>query len=146
MDWTIDYSPLPVYIRVATSGAATVEDNKAMWNELLAAENWSGGTSILLKSSEARPTGTEGYHITQETARYFIERMADIGESCIAFVRADRDVFNYTSQLQYAIRMRGSSVIIRNFGNEQAAIDWLKTIYREAEKKSETQPSTTPNN
>lgn len=144
MDWTIDYSPLPVYIRVATSGSATVEDNKAMWNELLAAENWSGGTSVLLESSEARPTGTEAYQITQEMARYLIDRMAEIGESCVAFVRADRDVFNYTSQLQYAIRMRGSSVIIRSFGNEQAAIDWLRTIYHETEKKPQNPSSIDP--
>jgi hypothetical protein len=135
MDWSIDYSPLPVYVRVATSGVATVEDTKAMWNELLASENWSGGTSVLLESTEIRPAGTEGYHLTQEMARYFIERMAEIGESCVAFVRADRDVFNYISQLQYAIRMRGSSVIIRSFGNEQAAVEWLKAIYREIEKK-----------
>jgi len=134
MDWSIDYSTLPVYVRVATSGVTTVEDTKAMWNELLASEDWSRGMSILLESTEVRPAGTEGYHLTQEMARYFIERMAEIGESCIAFVRADRDIFNYTSQLQYAIRMRGSSVIIRSFGNEQAAIDWLKAIYRETEK------------
>jgi hypothetical protein len=144
MDWTIDYSPLPVYIRVATSGVATVEDTRAMWDELLASENWSTGTSVLLNSSEVRPAGTEGYHITQEMARYFIERVAEIGESCIAFVRADRDVFSYTSQLQYAIRMRGSSVIIRSFGKEQAAIDWLQTIYREDGKKSDHDSSVEP--
>ena len=129
MDWTIDYSPLPVYIRVATAGVATIKGSKVMWDEILASENWVSGTSILFEHSAARPQGTEGYHLTQEMTRYFSEKVAEIGDSCLAVILADRDVYHYVSQFQYAIRLRGSAVIIRSFADERAAVEWLEAVY-----------------
>jgi len=134
MDWKIDYSPLPIFIRVVTGGTATAEDNKAMWDEILASEHWAPGTSVLLENAAARPTGTDGYHINQEMTRYFAERVDEIGNGCLAIMQADRDIYNYVSQFQYAIRMRGSSVIIRSFSDAPTASQWLETVHGETEK------------
>jgi hypothetical protein len=134
MDWRIDYSPLPVYVRIVVAGTSAVADNKAMWDDLLASECWAPGTSVLFESSVIRQMGTGSYHSMQEVARHFAERAGEIGESCLAVLRADRDEFNYVSQFQYAVRLRGSSVTIRNFTDERAAVEWLETVYHDKER------------
>jgi hypothetical protein len=127
MDWNIDYSPLPVYIRIATEGPVSFEDTKAMWDEILASREWIPGTCVLFDSGSVRPR-TVGDRVTDETAHYFIEREKDIGECLIAVFRGHPEIYRFSSQFQYAIRMRGSSVVIRNFSTEKAAIEWLSLI------------------
>jgi hypothetical protein len=78
VNWEIDYSPLPVYIRVATAGTVSFEDHKALWDKLLASEHWSPGIGVLMDSAAIPPTGVKGYRITQAAAKYFVERDADI--------------------------------------------------------------------
>ena len=139
MNWSIDYSPLPVYIRVTTDGTASLEDTTAMWDEILASEFWKPGTSLLFDSGAVRRLGPGGYRLTQETAHYFISKNAEIGESNIAVFRGHEEIYRFSSQFQYAVRMRGSAVIIRNFSNEQTAVDWLSIIAHEDSEPPMTQ-------
>jgi hypothetical protein len=141
MDWTIDYSPLPVYVRVATGGMATAEGSRVMWDEILNSEHWVPGTSVLFRHLAARLQGTEGYRLTQGLTRYFAEKVAEIGDSCLAVILVDSDVYHYLSQFQYAIRMRGSSVIVRSFTDEQTAIEWLEAVYRDQHAKKSDKTS-----
>ena len=128
MKWNIDHSNLPVYVRVTVEGQPAVEDNRAMWDEILASEHWKPGTSILYDNSRLDALGTTATRITEESVRYFIEREAEIGPTCIAVYRGTRDIPTYSRQFQYAIRLRGSSVIIRNFADEDAAVEWLSIL------------------
>ena len=69
MNWEIDLSTLPVYIRVATVGTVSFESHKVMWDEILASEHWTPGTCVLMDSAAIPPSGANGYRITQAAAR-----------------------------------------------------------------------------
>jgi hypothetical protein len=135
MKWTIDHSNLPVYLRVNVEGKPTVESNRALWDEILKSEAWTPGTSVLFDSGRLEPLGPEANHLTQESVRYFIEYADEIGPSCIAVFRARPETYSYSRQFQYAIRLRGSAVIVRRFSDEQAAIDWLNILSGNFESK-----------
>jgi hypothetical protein len=135
MNWEIDFSPLPVYIRVTTAGTVSLGEHKKMWDEIVSSENWTPGTSVLMKSRALPPFGVEGYRITQDAARYFVERNADLDKTCIAVVREDPQNYYHSRQFQYAIRLRGSSVTVRNFTDENSAAAWLENIHLQEDAK-----------
>jgi hypothetical protein len=128
MNWEIDYSPIPVYIRVVTSGIVTADDHSAMWDELLKSGSWKPGTGVLFEAGSIQPLGAEGYRITQQSTRYLIQRKDEIGSSCVALVLAGSENTVHARQLQYAVQLRGSSMVIRNFADEASAIDWLRAV------------------
>ena len=126
MNWEIDFSPLPVYIRVATAGTVAPVEHKAMWDEIISSEHWAPGTCVLMMSDANPPPGAESYQVTRSAVRYFVERDAEIGKSCIAVVRPGPPNYYHSRQFQYAIQLRGSSVVVRNFTDEVSAVSWLR--------------------
>jgi len=128
MNWEIDFSPLPVYIRVATEGTISLGEHRVLWDEILSSKQWTPGMCVLIKADTIPPSGVEGYRVTKAAARYFVERDAEIGRSCIAVVRADPQNYYHSRQFQYAIQLRGSSVVVRNFTNEATAVSWFENV------------------
>jgi hypothetical protein len=130
MKWTIDHSCLPAYLRVTIEGDPTAESNFALWDELLLHDSWTPGRSVMFNVTALQEMGPAANEITQLAIQYFIENEKRIGPSCIAVVRGERGANSYSRQFQYALRLRGSSVVIRYFADEDAAAEWLMHISR----------------
>ena len=125
MKWTFDHSQLPVYLRVIVEGKVSVDDARALMDELVNSQQWHPGMSILVDISELPPTSDNWQVIVRELIRYFVERRHDIGKSCIATVRPHAEAYNYIRQFEYGIRLRGSEAVVRNFVNADHAAEWL---------------------
>jgi hypothetical protein len=125
MKWTFDHSRLPVYLQVTVEGKPSAEEVIALWDEMTMSGLWHPGMSVLLDSSKLAPMGTDGSRIIQDLIRYFIERREQIGKSCIAMVRSNAETYSYVRQFEYGIRLRGSSVVVRNFASPEHAAEWL---------------------
>ena len=126
MKWTFDHAGLPAYVRVSVDGNATAEDSRALWQELIALPEWKPGTSVLIDNRSLEPMGFKNAEMVREVADLFVEKKDEIGASCIAVVRKEPERYSYSRQFEYSIRLRGSPVIVRNFFDEAAAIEWLK--------------------
>jgi hypothetical protein len=88
-----------------------------------------------MDSAAIPPTGADGYRVTQAAARYFVERDPEFGKSCIAVVRANPQNYYHSRQFQYAIQLRGSSVVVRNFTDETSAVAWLEAVQLHSDTK-----------
>ena len=128
MKWTLDHSFLPVYLRVAIQGKSTAAANRALWEALLSHEDWRPGTSILFDVTGMEQLGDSANEITEASITYFVENKERIGPSCIAVVRGHNEINGYSNRFQYALRLRGSSVVVRNFADETSAVEWLAHI------------------
>ena len=125
MKWKFDHSRIPVYFRVDVEGSVSADEMAAFWSELIAHPEWRPGTSILIDNNHLEPLGPGAPEIIKRSTSFFIENQSAIGPSCIAIVRTTAEIYLYSRQFEYALRLRGSSVVVRNFGDEGAAIEWL---------------------
>jgi hypothetical protein len=125
MNWQIDHSPLPDYIRAALDGKPTLEDYQTFWSEIIGSENWRPGTAILKDIRNREPLGTDGYEIVRGIAEYLTSEKDRVGKSMLAIVANAHDGYSYGRVLEYAVRIRNSGMLIRTFGDESSAIQWL---------------------
>ena len=124
MKWTVDHSRTPLYIRVKVEGTPTVEDTLELWEQLLSCKNWRPGTGLLIDNSEIGP-GSAGSQILDALAKYLVIKQKAIGDSRIAVLGSKTDINRYSRQLEYGLKLRGVSLLVRNFGDEPAAVEWL---------------------
>ena len=125
MNWHIDHSPLPDYIRASLEGTPTLEDYQVFWSEVIGSENWRPGTPILKDIRNREPLGSDGYNIVRGIAEYLTSEKERVGKSRLAIVANASDGYSYGRVLEYAVRIRNSGMVIRTFGDESAAIEWL---------------------
>jgi len=125
MKWTIDHSRLPVFIRVDVDGTASSEDNIALWSALLSLNEWQPGTSVLIDNRKLEPPRIGSSQMMMDLTQFFIQRKEKIGPACIAIIRTSSEGYAYSRQFEYGLRLRGSEVIVRNFGDEKEAVAWL---------------------
>ena len=136
MKWTFNHSRLPVYLRVDVEGSISADEMAAFWSDLIAQPDWRPGTSILIDNVRLDPLGPNAPDVIKTSTTFFIENQDAIGPSCIAIVRTTAEIYLYSRQFEYALRLRGSSVVVRNFGDETAAIEWLTDHAAMGEKRS----------
>jgi hypothetical protein len=127
MDWYIDKSPLPKYLRLVITGKPSVEEYLELWRNVLAIDDWKQGTPILQDVTGREPLGSEAHRIQTAIADLLTEHRDRIGSSNIA-VFTNPDVYNYGRILEYALRLRGSQMLIRTFENEDEAVEWLNYV------------------
>lgn len=131
MKWSIDKSHLPEYLKLTVSGGPTAEDYVRMWNEVLSLDEWERGTPVLKDITRRAPLGPSAHEIQSAVADLLDEHRSLIEESTIAiFASAASDIYNHDRILEYALRLRGSTMLIRTFENEKDAIDWLARMRR----------------
>jgi hypothetical protein len=126
MKWLIDNSSLPKYIRVSVSGEFAPDGYRAMWNDIIGSVNWRAGTSVLIDNSGLKPLGPVAGKYIEDAVRYFVEKRIEIGPACIAIFLSGPEIFRFSRVFEYAIRMRGSGAVVRNFADESSAIEWLE--------------------
>lgn len=124
MRWTLDHSRAPFFIRVIVEGTPSVEATLELWDELLGCEEWRPDTSVLIDNS-GLDSGWVDPDILDALAKYLISKQRSIGNGRIAMLGSTSDVNPYGRQLEYGLKLRRVSVLVRNFGDERAAIDWL---------------------
>ena len=125
MNWQIDHSSLPEYIRASLDGTPTLEDYQAFWTELIGSENWRPGTPILKDIRNRERLGSDGYDIVRSVAEFLTSENERVGQSMLAIVANAHDGYSYGRVLEYGLRIRNSGIVIRTFGDEEAAIEWL---------------------
>src|SRR5262245_24910339 len=103
MKWTFDTAFLPAFVRISVEGKATVEDSRALWNELIALEEWKPGISILVDNRDLEPLGSSASEIVREVSDLFIGTRDEIGAGCIAVVRREPELYSYSRQFEYSI-------------------------------------------
>src|SRR4029078_1179425 len=107
MRWELDRTNLPAYIRVNTSGQATLSDYVAMWDEVLASDFWRPGMNVLLDNQKLKPA-RDMETFTIGRVEYFISRDKQIGPASISAISPNDENYSYARQLQYGLRLRGS--------------------------------------
>ena len=125
MNWQIDHTPLPGFIRISVEGKPTLQDYQRLWKDVITNDRWQPGTPILKDIRNREPLGTDGFDIVSGIAEYLVDENDRVGESLVAILAEDEHGFKYGRVLEYAVRMRNSQIVIRTFGNEESAIDWL---------------------
>jgi hypothetical protein len=124
MEWKIDGSSMPFYIRVETSGKASPERFAEMWDEVLASEHWRPGQTVLVDNRKLEPL-KDADRFTEAGIEYFAKNAARFGKACIATISVFPENFKYARQFQYGTRLRGCDVVLQVFGSEKQAVDWL---------------------
>jgi hypothetical protein len=125
MNWHIDHTPLPGFIRISVEGKPSLPDYQRLWQDVITHDGWKPGTPILKDIRNREPLGSDGFDIVHAIAEYLVHENERVGDSLVAIVTDQEHGFRYGRVLEYAIRMRKSQVVIRTFGNEESAINWL---------------------
>lgn len=125
MNWRIDDSELPSFLRVSVEGRPTLPEYRLLWSELIGSDHWQPGIAVLKDIRRRGPLGAEGYDIVHAIAQLLTEKKDRVGNSLVAIVAAGDEGYHYGRVLEYAVRIRNSDMTIRTFGDEQAAIAWL---------------------
>src|SRR5512142_2676387 len=124
MEWKIDRSSMPSFVRIETSGEACPESFAEMWNEVLAGEFWRPGSTVLIDNRKLKPLKNADA-FTTAAIEYFVDNRERIGKACISSISSFPYHFKYARQFQYGIRLRGSDVVLQLFGTETQAVEWL---------------------
>ena len=125
MNWKIDDSSLPQFLRLEVEGTPTRKDYIAAWQTVIHHDRWKPGTPVLIDATKREPLGSQGALIVEALADFFGKHNADVGPACVASVTQERQGYIYKRMLEYGAKLRGSDVKMRNFDDEPAAIAWL---------------------
>lgn len=125
MNWHIDPTHFPGFLRINVEGKPSLQEYQRLWQDVVSHDVWRPGTPILKDIRNREPLGMDGFDIVQAIAEYLAHENERIGETLVAIVTDHEHGFKYGRVLEYAVRMRNSQVVIRTFGNEESAIDWL---------------------
>jgi len=126
MNWKIDHSDLPAFIRVTVDGNVTLERFEALWDDLCSHEQWRPGTSVLMDNRKMDRIGVDGIGLMAGAAEYFGANHDKIGDARVAVISAHREHFMHARQFQYAIRNRNSPANVQIFFDENEAVEWLR--------------------
>jgi hypothetical protein len=125
MNWKIDDSTLPSFLRLEVEGRPTRKDYLSAWQTIIHHRRWKAGTSVLIDATKREPLGSQAPMIVEALADFFGKHNTDLGHTCVASITREDQGYLYKRLLQYAAKLRGADVTLRNFGDEQAAIEWL---------------------
>ena len=128
MKWTIDDSSMPMYLRAKIEGPPSVEDYLALWNAILAHPKWTPGTSVLVDATERQPLGAQALSLVDELAHFFAENRNKFGNSFIASFVSEPESYKFSRVFEYSAHLRGSSVVLRTFPEEESALRWLSYL------------------
>lgn len=126
MNWKIDDSDLPGFIRVTVEGATSLERITALWDEICSHEKWRPGTSVLMDNRKMERIGNEGIGLVAGAARYFTDIHDKLGGARIAVISGHREHFMHARQFQYSIRNRNSAANVQIFYDEDEGLEWLR--------------------
>jgi len=124
MKWTLDHSRAPCFIRVVVEGKPSAKETLELWEQLLSCDEWRPDTSVLIDNTRLGAGWVNSENI-DSLAKYLISKQRSIGDGLIAVLGSTADVNRYSRQLEYGLKLRGVAVLVRNFGDERAAIEWL---------------------
>jgi len=128
MTWTIDDSSMPMYLRATIEGLPAVEDYLALWNAIVAHDGWQPGTSVLVDATQREPLGSQALTIVDELAHFFAKNKSKFGRSCIASFVSETESYKFSRVFEYSAHLRGSSIVLRTFRDEESAIRWLSYV------------------
>jgi hypothetical protein len=128
MNWKIDDSDLPGFIRVTVEGTASLERIIALWEDICSQRKWRPGTSVLMDNRKIEPIGNEGIGLMAGAARYFMENDDKIGGARVAVISGHPEHFMHARQFQYAIRNRNSAANVQIFFDESEGLEWLRRV------------------
>jgi hypothetical protein len=125
MNFEIDFSSLPKYVRLTVEGTLQIEEFKTMWGEVLSSGNWKAGTPVLLDCRRRVLTSAETRDIASQLADFYLSRDGHFLSCRIASVIGGPENFSFSRRLEYALNIRRSSIVLKTFYGEDVAIDWL---------------------
>jgi len=128
MKWTVDDSFMPMYLRATIEGPPIIDDYLSLWNEVLAHDGWRPGMSVLVDANQREPLGPQALAIVDHLAHFFAENKDKFGSSCIASFVSEPESYKFSRVFEYSAHLRGSSVILRTFPDEESAIRWLSYV------------------
>jgi hypothetical protein len=128
MKWTIDDSSMPMYLRVTIEGPPAIEGYLALWKTVLAHDGWQPGTSVLVDATHREPFGSQALSIVDELAQFFAENQNDFGDAFIASFVSEQESYRFSRVFEYSAHLRGCSVVLRTFPDEDSALHWLSYL------------------
>lgn len=125
MNFEIDFSSLPEYVRLTVEGMLQIEEFKKMWEEVLSSGNWKAGTPVLLDCRRRLLTVAESRDLTSQLANFYESRDSELRACHVASLIGGPENFSFSRRMEYALKIRRSSIVLRTFYGEEAAVDWL---------------------
>lgn len=125
MNWTIDDTSMPQFLRLEVEGTPTHKDYVSAWQKVIQHDQWRPGTPVLIDATKREPLGSQGPLIVEALADFFGKHNADVGPSCVASITRERQGYIYKRMLEYGAKLRGAELTMRNFDDERAAIEWI---------------------
>jgi hypothetical protein len=138
MNWKIDDTALPAFMRLKVEGTPTSEDYVSAWQTIIGHEGWKPGTSVLIDAKKREPLGSDAPIIVEALAEFFGKHNTDLGTTCVASVTKEEQGYIYKRLLEYAAKLRGADITMRNFDDEQAAIEWLTRFCNQRDEFQKT--------
>ena len=127
MDWTIDTSSLPAYIRVCVKGSVSIKSFTAMWDEVLAIETWKPGTCVFLDCRALEPIEENAFNLASELVDLFLGISDLIGDGRIALMMTPPINYLFSRPFPYSVGLRGPTHG-QIFSDEQEATNWLQRL------------------
>jgi len=125
MKFEVVFSFLPEYVRLTVEGALQLEEFQKMWNGVLQSGEWKVGTAVLLDCRRRSLTSIEQNNLAAELADFYLSRDTDLRACRMASLIGGPENFGFSRRMEYALSIRHSSIVLRTFYGEAAAIDWL---------------------
>jgi len=138
MNWTIDDKELPSFLRLKVEGKPTREDYVSAWQTIIHHRGWKPGTAVLIDATRREPMGSEAPIIVEALAEFFGRHNNDLGPTCVASITKEEQGYIYKRLLEYAAKLRGADITLRNFDDERTAIEWLTQFCNQDHKFQKT--------
>jgi len=142
MEWTIDKSSLPKYVRVNASGEPSIDGLLDMWSEVISSEFWRPGFALLLDNRELGqckdPTA-----LTLSILEFFADNRERFGKACIVSLAVRAIDETHVRMFEYGIKLNGSDVETQVINSETEAKEWLENYCKLRDNMGEPIASST---
>jgi len=125
VNFKIDFSSLPKYVRLTVDGTLQIEEFKTMWSEVLSSSDWKAGTPVLLDCRRRVLTSAETINLASNLADFYVSNDGQFLACRVASLIGGPENFSFSRRLEYALNIRHSSIVLKTFYGEDMAIDWL---------------------
>lgn len=99
-----------------------------MWGAMLAHDKWRPGTSVLVDATQRESFGQQALSLVDDLADFFAENKVKFGDSFIASFVSEPESYKFSRVFEYSAHLRGSSVVLRTFPDEESALRWLSYL------------------
>jgi hypothetical protein len=138
MNWTIDDTALPAFLRLKVEGTPTSGDYVSAWQTIIRHRQWQPGTPVLIDATKRDPLGSQAPMIVEALAEFFGKHNTDVGPTCVASITKEEQGYIYKRLLEYSANLRGADITMRNFDDENAAIEWLTRFCNQRKEPQKT--------